>query len=84
MATDYIHDNCELGKTERFNLFCNLLLAPDTYDRLYDICDELGGQLSWFESTQEFDHLSHRLWEYHPLDFNGRLWTGRIALWLTT
>lgn len=74
---DYIDDNCLSGKTERFNKYCNLMLDPMPFDVLNATCHELDGQLTWFETTQEFNHLIDRVFEYHPDDFNGHLWTGK-------
>ena len=77
-SSDYIHDNCDHGKTERYNLYCNLMLAPNTYDELQSTCDELGGQLTWFDTMQEFSVLTGRFSAYHPDPFNGFLYTGNF------
>lgn len=61
-------------------MFCNVLLQPSNFPDLQATCHEIGGQLTWFDTTQEFDVLTGRLWDYHDSPFNDRLYTGRYFL----
>ena len=77
LLSDYIHDNCHpRGRTERFNLYCNPVLKADTFDGLAATCNSMGGQLSWFDTTQELIILFERLWYYPHSEFNDYAYTG--------
>ena len=76
VCTDYIHDNCEGGRTERLNFHCHVLLKPDTYRNLRSTCDAMRGQLTWFDTWQEHEALMGRLWYYNQAAFNDHLYTG--------
>lgn len=78
---DYIHDNCEGGRTERYKFHCHALLAANTYESLTSTCNELEGQLTWFDTWQEYEALTGRLWYYDQSQFNGHLYTGQ-CFWI--
>ena len=59
-------------------MYCNVMLQPNVFDDLQATCDEMEGHLMWFDTTQEFDALSERFWEYREDGFNDRLFTGKI------
>ena len=76
-VSDYIHDNCEGGRVERFNLYCSAALARDNFNSLTTLCDEMGGQLTWFDTLQEHTALMERL-VYYQSEFNDYLMTGML------
>ena len=57
MHSDYIYDNCDGGRTEYYGLFCNLLIMGSYYADLNSTCTELGGRLTWFDSSLEKNEL---------------------------
>lgn len=75
---DTPHDNCDGGRTDRFNFYCNLMLKPDSFENLTRVCDGIGGQLMWFDTLQEFDILSNRFGEYVSDYFLNGLYTGKF------
>ena len=77
--SDYIHDNCRIGRTERFNMYCNVLLKPDNFYNLSAICEDMGGHLSWFDTMQELGALHGRLWEYATWQLNRYVYTGTVV-----
>ena len=56
------------------------MLRPNVFSQLAATCDEMGGQLAWFDTTQELDLLTQRFPEYRDDGFNGQLYTGRIIV----
>ena len=77
--SDYIHDNCEDGRNERYFFHCHVMLAANTFASLTSTCDEMGGQLTWFDTTQENDHLMGRVRSYRTADLQGHLYTGKVS-----
>lgn len=61
---------------ERFNFYCNILLAANDPYELKSTCDEMGGELTWFDTSREFNALMNRLQYYDHSDFNGHLYSG--------
>ena len=53
------------------------MLAPSDYFSLQNTCDGLGGELTWFETTQEFDILSEQFHHYVPDEFHDFLYTSQ-------
>ena len=60
---------------ERFNMYCSAALRYNSFDNLVSICNEMDGQLAWFDTTQEFTALMGRLSNYTD-DFDGYITTG--------
>ena len=75
-VADYIHDNCEGGRNERFHFHCHVMLAPASYDSLKSTCDDMGGQLTWFDTRREYTQVMNRVRHYRRTDFNDHLYTG--------
>ena len=75
---DYIHDNCEGGRNERFHFHCNIMLAADTFYNLTSKCNEMDGQLTWFDTTDEYNRLMNRVRYYDLAASNSHLYTGEL------
>ena len=57
------------------------MLRPNVFSQLAATCDEMGGQLAWFDSTQELDILTQRFSGYRENGFNGQLYTGPVFMY---
>ena len=81
-ATDYIEDNCDGGRLDRYNEYCNVMLALDSYDNLNATCVDMGGRLMWFDTLRERNYLMDRASLYYNSESN--LASGDFALpgWL--
>ena len=78
VSTDTPHDNCIGGRTDRFNFYCNLMLEPAPFENQTRVCDEIGGQLTWFDTLQEFETLADRFYYYISDYFNNGVYTGTM------
>ena len=78
LLLDYIHDNCEGGRNERFHFHCNIMLAADTFYNLTSKCNEMDGQLTWFDTTDEYNRLMNRVRYYDLAASNSHLYTGEL------
>ena len=76
-VADYVYDNCEAGKGVRFGLFCHYLIGGNYFSDLKSFCNDINGQLGWFESTQEYEEVINET-SYHLSDDgrNGHFYTG--------
>ena len=50
-------------------------LLPDTWSNLNTTCDSLGGQLQWFDATDDLYHLQDQ-WRVFDGLSNGQYFTG--------
>ena len=53
-------------------------LLPDTWSNLNTTCDSLGGQLQWFDATDDLYHLQDQ-WRVFDGLSNGQYFTGEKA-----
>lgn len=80
MYSDYIYDNCDGGRTEYYGLFCNVLLMGSYYSDLNRTCTELGGRLTWFDSSVEKTELmSVASNHYTDYNLNNYYYSGKIV-----
>ena len=73
-----MYDNCDGGRNEHYDLFCNVLLAGGSFTDLNATCEQMGGRLAWFDTSLEHSELmTLATTQYSDIDLNSFYHTGK-------
>ena len=76
-VADYIYDNCDDARLVEFGWYCYRMISADFYWELTPLCSNLGGQLAWFDSTQEYEEvIRETVAQFQDTDRNQYFYTG--------